>query len=110
MHAGKPLQLFNEREGLFLRDELGGLHDVHQQLQLRQLKIAAADIVFSPVLHDIQPEVAQGFKVVIQALAFGGNAVLPQRDNQLRHGDRMRLVGPFQKKPHQIQKLQLLIG
>ena len=37
--ADQRLQLFDETAGLALRDEPGGLHRIHQQLQLRQLKL-----------------------------------------------------------------------
>ena len=37
--ADQRLQLFDEPAGLALRDEPGGLHRIHQQLQLRQLKL-----------------------------------------------------------------------
>ena len=37
--ADQRLQLFDETAGLALRDEPGGLHRIHQQLQLRQFKL-----------------------------------------------------------------------
>ena len=42
MDTGQPLDLLDEAHGLFLGDKFGGLHAVHQQLQLRQFKIPAA--------------------------------------------------------------------
>ena len=45
MAAGKLSQLADQFLTLFGRDEPGGLHRVHQELQLRQLEEAGTDEV-----------------------------------------------------------------
>lgn len=61
--AGEALELSNQLKGFFLRDEFGGLHAVHQQLQFGKLKVPLPDKVNgrSAVLSglDVQPELPQ---------------------------------------------------
>ena len=104
--TGQPLDFFNEAHGLFLRDELGGLYAVHQQLQLRQFKIPSGHIaaaVSSPSrLHQVQSIGAQGLQVVVDAFALGGDAPFPQFLNELCHSDRVVFIGITQKIVHNI--------
>ena len=78
--AGEALDLFDEGDRLFVGDEFGCLHAVHQQLQLGQLKLPVADVIAAPPilfgLDDVQPEPAQGLDVVIDAFALGPDVLL----------------------------------
>ena len=111
--AGQIFDLFDERERLFVGDELGGLHAVHQQFQLRQFKVAAAHIVAvaATVLHgeNVYAELAQRVQIVVQTLALGGNALLVQMGDDLLDGQGVRLVGFAQQIAHHIKQFQLLV-
>ena len=94
--AGQAFQLFDEHLTLFLGDELAGLHGIHQQLQLRQLKSAAGQIIATAPaagqLH-IHAAPAQGVNVAVNALALGGHTRLFQRVQQLGHAEHMFFIG-----------------
>ena len=79
VYAGQRLNLLDEGRGLFVGDEFGGLHAVHQQLQLRQLKGAACHIIAehaAPLAFlNIHAEGAQRLDVIVNAFALCGDAV-----------------------------------
>ena len=79
VYAGQCLDLLDEGRGLFVGDEFGGLHAVHQQLQLRQLKGAACHIIAehaAPLAFlNIHAEGAQRLDVIVNAFALCGDAV-----------------------------------
>ena len=79
VYASQCLDLLDEGRGLFVGDEFGGLHAVHQQLQLRQLKGAACHIIAehaaSLTFLNIHAEGAQRLDVIVDAFALCGDAV-----------------------------------
>ena len=106
--ARKSLDLLDERQRLFVRDEFRRLHAVDQQLELRHLKRARADIIPGRArlcLHDVQPEGTQGLDVVIDALALRRDVVPGKLRDHLRHGHRMAFVRLLQQDLHQVQQL-----
>ena len=111
--AGEVFELFDQRERFSLGDELGALDAVHQQLQLRQLKVARGDVIAGALvlaLHDVHAEAAQRLDVVVDRLALGGNVLPRQLLDHVLHRDRVRLVAVFHQIAQQIEQLQLLIG
>ena len=113
MDAGLGLQLVDQLAALALGDEAGGLDRVHQQLQLRQLEGALpqkpARRAALPALH-IQPELAEGLHIGIDALAFGPDVPLLQAGDDLRDGEGVLLIGEFPEKLAQTEQFQFLIG
>ena len=112
VHAGQALDLADEREGLALGDELGGLHAVDEQLELGQLEVPRADVIahgLAARLHDIQPELPQRLEIGVKALALGEDASLGEHLHHLRDADGVRLVGVLREILHQIQQLELLL-
>ena len=108
VHAREAFDLADQGERLFLRDELGRLDAVDQQLELRQLEVPRADVIahgLAARLHNVQPEFAQRVQVGVQTLALGGDAMCGELVDHLRNADGMRLVGVLQQIAHQIQKL-----
>ena len=112
--TGQPFELADEGKGLFRRDELGGLHAVHQQLQLRQLKapggheVAAAAALAAA--DDIHSGLPQGLDVRVDALALGLDAPLGQHPDDPGSREGMLLVGVLQQELPQGQDLFLLMG
>ena len=110
--AGKILDLFDERQRLFMRDKLGRLDAVHKQFELRRFKCACANIVPGRLglgLYDVQAECAQRLQIAVNALALGRHAALGQLRDHLRHGHRVTLIRLLQHNLHQVQQLQFLI-
>ena len=112
MDAGQSLELFNQLHGLFVGDEFGSLHAVYQKLQLRQLKgplrhIVAA--VLSADQLDLHPELAQLLQIVVDALSFRFDAVGSELFAQLRHAQRMFLVGLPVEDLQKVQKFLFLV-
>ena len=60
MDAGQCFNLLDQRGRFLVGDEFGGLDAVHQQLQLRKLKVSVGDIVPAGAtragLHNVQAE------------------------------------------------------
>ena len=110
--AGQPLQLADQGVALLPGDEAGGLHHVHQQLQLGQLKRPLpqepARGLSLAALH-VHAQGAQGLHIVINALALGLDVPRLQGLNQLGHRQRMVLVGALPQNPAQAEQLELLI-
>ena len=106
------LQLADELAALALGDELGGLHCVHQQLQLGQLKRPLpqepARGLPLAALH-VYAQGAQGLHIVVNALALGLDVPRLQGLNQLGHRHRVVLVGALPQNPAQAEQLELLI-
>ena len=77
------------RAALFLlRDEVGGLHGVHQQFQFRQLQQPGADEV--AVLHisdadDIHAEVHEQLNVAVDVLPIAVDAMCLPKLQNIRH-------------------------
>ena len=111
--ARQPLQLADQGVALLPGDEAGGLHHVHQQLQLRQLKLPPAHEPARgpalPALH-VQAEQPQGLQIVVDALPLRPDAPQVQFPDQLGDGDGVLLVGALEQDLIQIQQFQLLIG
>ena len=112
--GGKALHLLDELIGLFSGDEPGGLHRVHQQLQLRQFKGAGGDKIAPgaavPPLFNVHAHHPQGLQVVVQTLSVPHVHTL--RPEQLHHpgdGHGVLLVGLPVEDIGQIQQLGLLI-
>ena len=95
-------------------DEFGGLYAVHQQLQFRQLEIPARDIIacVSPVagFDNVKAEVAERFKIVIEAFALCSDVVPCQLLRDLAPSGGVALVRVLQQILHHIEDFQLLIG
>ena len=111
--AGQPLQLSYEGVALLLGDEAGGLHRVHEQLDLRQLKLPfshkpAGDLPLSGL--DVQSKQAQGLQVVVDAFALGLDVLPGQPLNNLRDGKGVVFVGLPQEHTGQMEQLCLLVG
>jgi hypothetical protein len=113
MDTGQPLQLADEGVALLLGDEPGGLHRVHEQLHLGQLKLPGPDEpaggLALPAL-DIQPEQAQGLHVVIDTFPLGPDVIPGQSLDNLCHREGVLLVALPQQHPGQMEQLRLLIG
>ena len=113
MDAGQPLQLPNQGVALFLRDKPGGLHRVHQKLQLGQLKVPRPHKpagIFPLAALYVQAKGAQCLHVIIDAFALRLDAVLLQRLNHLRHCDGVIFIGLAQEQLIEVQQLGLLVG
>ena len=113
MDAGQPLQLADQGVAFALGDEAGGLHRVHKQLHLGQLKVPvphkpAGHLAF-PGLY-VQPEQAQGFQVAVDAFALRLDILPGQTLDDLGHGEGVLLVGLPQQDAAQMEQLGLLIG
>ena len=113
MDAGQPFQLADQGVALLLGDEPGGLDGVHEQLQLGELKVPLPhEPAGGPALLalDIQPELAQGLQVVVNAFALGFDVVFGQLLDELGHGDGVVLVGLAKEDPIEMEQLGLLVG
>jgi len=93
--TGELTQLSNKPLALFGRNEAGGFHRVHQQLQLRQFE--------QPLTHevlilgafdtdDVHTATLQDFNSGIYALAPCLNAMLLPESKNIRHRDRMPVI------------------
>ena len=76
--AGEVPQLLDEGGAFLLRDEVGGLHSVHQQFQFRQLQQTGADGV--AVLHttdadNIHAEVHEQMDIAVDIFSVGLDVV-----------------------------------
>ena len=113
MDAGQPLQLADQGVALALGEEAGGLHRVHEQLHLGQLEVPVphepAWGLALPAL-DVQPELAQGLQIVIDALALRFDVRPGQLLDDLGHSEGMFLIGLPQEHLVQMEQLRLLIG
>ena len=114
MHAGELFDLLDELHGLAAGDESGGLYAVHQQPQLRQLKVPLADIPAAGVApadaHHVHPEKRKSIHVVIDGLSLRGDPLGGQVFDQLRRGGGVLLVRFFLQVLPQIQQLRFLVG
>ena len=94
--AGQRFNLLNQRCGLLVGDEFGGLNAIDQQLQLRQLKTAVGNIVAGilagPTLHDVQAKNAQRLDVIVNTFPFTGNPMCGEMLNQLAHRNQMVFI------------------
>ena len=109
--AGQPFQLPDKLFALILGDELAGLHRIHQQLEFRQFKGAAAQIVPAapaPAQFHIYPAGPQGLDIVVDALALGPDPLGFQCPDQLGHAERVILIGFSFQNILQHQELGLL--
>ena len=109
--GAQGFQLVDELVAGAGRDDLAGLHGVHQQFELRQLKGAAAQPVAAapPALQlDVVAKAAQGVDVAVDALALGEDALLLEQLHQLRHVEQMFFVGLLFQNAQQRQKLGFL--
>ena len=113
MDAGQCLNLLDQRGRFLMRNKFGGLDAVHQQLQLRELKIPVGDIVpagaAGPGLHNIQTEVLKCFYVAVNALALGGDTLGFQKADDLINGNGMIFIGVLQKIIHDVERFEFLI-
>ena len=111
--AGQGLQLSDQVAAFPLGDKPGGLHRVHQQLELGQLEGPLSQkpprVLSLAVLH-VQAEYPQGLHVVIDALALSLDVPLLQPLDQLGHRHGVVLVGALPQQPAQAEQLELLIG
>ena len=112
--ADQLLQLPDQGVGLLLRDKLRRLNGVHQKLQLRQFKRPGDHVVVIALprrlsLH-LDPQYFQVLEVGVNALAVGGDLILSQGRDDLRHGDVVVVVCALQHDLSQTVKLELLIG
>ena len=76
--AGEGGQLLDQAGAFLPGDEVGGLHRVHQQLQLRQLEQAGADkvaVLGALDTDDVHSLVYQELDVAVHALAAGLDAM-----------------------------------
>ena len=85
MPACEVAQLLDEGGAFLLRDEVGGLHGVHQQFQFRQLQQPGADKV--TVLRafdadDVQPKFHEQLDIAVDVFPVGLDAMsLPKMEN-----------------------------
>ena len=110
--AGKVLQLPDELHALFLGKEGGRLNHIHQHLQLRQLKLPAAQIEvagFGLGADNVHAELLQQCQIVVDGLPLGADAQPLQIADDILYRRRVHLIGPLQEKPGDIQQLQLLM-
>ena len=109
--AGETLQLADEVVALPFGDKFAGLHCVHQQLELRQLKGALphepARVLPLPAL-DVQSRLPQHLHVVVDALALGRDALGRQGIDEGLGGDGVLLVGALQQDLTEHQQLLFL--
>ena len=87
--AHKTQKLFDERAALAFGDEGGRLHGVDEQLDLRQFKFAADELVgvaAALFYFDVQTQKLQAFHVAVKGLAFRGDVVRPQVIRDLMDG------------------------
>ena len=99
--AGEMAQLLDEGGAFLLRDEVGGLHSVHQQFQFRQFQQPGADEV--AVLRtfdadDVQAEVHEQSNIAVDVFPGGLDAVGCQKSQNICAGHIVVLVRLFQKK------------
>ena len=110
--AGQPLQLADQLRAFFVGDEFGGLHRVHQQFQLCQLQCPGCYIVSGTASRghlDIHPPFPQGGQIAVDAFPLGRYPVfLPQNPQDVRHGQRVVLVGALVQQTSQVEQLRFL--
>ena len=94
----------DEGAGLFVGDELRGLDAVHQQLQLRQLKLPAAHVVALGGAHNVHAVVLEQAQVGVQALALGGDVVAGQVGDHVLDGHQVFLVAVAQEEVAQVEQ------
>ena len=113
MGADQPLQLFNEVLGFPVGDELRGLHRIHQELQLGELKPAASQVIISVpadlLTDDLEAEVRQLLKILVKSLSVRIDLAGGEFLDDLRHGEPVRVVGGLGEDLHQVKHLQFLI-
>ena len=113
MDAGQGFELADQLPGFLLGDELGALHRVHQQLELRQLEAARGQMVahVPPVLlaEDLQAEFCKLFKVLVEGLALGVDAAGLQLRGNLLQGQGVALVRLLGEDFDKIQHFQFLV-
>ena len=93
--TGELTQLFNKPLALFGRNEAGGFHRVHQQLQLRQFKQPLPhekSILGAFDAYDVHTAALQDFNSGIYALAPRLNATLLPEGKNIRHRGRMLVI------------------
>ena len=113
MNAGERFEFLDELAGLFLRDEAGALHGVHQQFQLRQLKTARGEMIehIPPRLftEDFEAEFLQFAEVLVQRLALGVHAIGLEPIDDLLQGQGMGIVRLFGEDFDEIEHFELLV-
>lgn len=96
--GGELPQFINQGLGFARRDELAGIHRIHQQLEFRQLEQGVGHIVTAaaaPQLHDLigsPRQAVQRVQIAVDTLALGLDPPFLQFFHQLRHTQRMLLI------------------
>ena len=112
--ADQGFQLFDQILGFAVCDELGGLHGIHQELELRQLKIACTQIIVVVasvrLAYDIQSEMPQFLKIQVESFPVRPDAGIGQEIDDLLHGQHMLIIGFTHENLHQIQEFEFLIA
>ena len=97
----QSLQLADEAVALPQGKKPAGLHRIHQQLQLRQLKLPLADepaSVFPLPALDVHPQLPQFLHVVVNALTLGGDIPPGQFVLHLLNRYWMVIIRPSQQE------------
>lgn len=102
--AGEMAQLLDEGGAFLLRDEVGGLHSVHQQFHFRQLQQPGADEV--AVLRafdadDVQAEVHEQLDIAVDVFSAGMDAMGFPKAEDVRTCHIVAFVRLFQEKLQQ---------
>ena len=108
--ADQGLELPDQSLCLALRDEVGGLHHVHQELDLLQLEVPAGQGIAPVVGEDVHAVAApaQSVEIVVEALSLGPDAEARQMLDHLADGDAVPVVGVLEQIVPEQQQLQLL--
>ena len=111
--AGEAVDLLYDLVGAAVRQEKRALHGVHHERELLERELPLPEAVFrrcAMLLINVQPHLAQGFDVAVDALAFAGDAELAQSFDDLVHGQAMLLVGVLDEHARYIEKPSALFG
>ena len=111
--ADQRLELSDELARFPVRNKFCRLHRVHQQLELRQLEIPAAEVIVvvaALLLADyVKTEFSQLVKILVQRLPVRVDTVTAEHRDYLRHRERVIVVSLLREDLHQIEHLELLV-
>ena len=97
--ADQRLQLFDQILGLLLRDELGALNGIDQQLQFRKLKVSVAEMIIDVpanlLTDDIEAECLQFLKVTVKGFPFCIDLILGKLRDDFLSSQGMLIVSFF---------------
>ena len=96
MDTGQLLDFLDQGQRLLMGNKFRGLDAIHEELELRQFKVAACYIVAVIVplryLNDVQAKIPQSFNITIDRLSLRSNIMRLQVGNDLAGGYGMVFI------------------